>query len=70
MCLWRNYFQAQRYLGAGFSVDVKMVTIQSAGLLSGQQGKQLSKSSAPPEMQQGVIFVLQVSVQVALEAVR
>lgn len=47
-----------------------MVTIQSAGLLSGQQGKQLSKSSAPPEMQQGVIFVLRVSVQVALEAVR
>lgn len=37
--------------------------------MSGQQGRQLRKSSAPPDMQQVVLLVIWVLAQVALEAV-
>lgn len=50
-------------------MGVKMVTVPSVGLLSGRQGRQLRKSSVPPDMQQVVIWVIWVLAQVALEAV-
>lgn len=50
-------------------MGVKMVTVRSVGLMPSQEERQLRKLSAPPDMQQVVIFVFCVLAQVALAAV-